>query len=184
MSALGVAEDSESLPTEEFMRVAPGVWAVGDVTGQGASTHLATYQAAIAVADMSNSRGHAAESRAVPRVVFTDPEIGSVGLTEGEARCQGLTLWIGRAPLSVEARGWIQGVGKEGLIKLIEDHDRGVLVGALSVSPSGGEVLALLTLVIHADVPTRTLRSMLFAYPTFHRAVEAALTDLHATTPS
>jgi pyruvate/2-oxoglutarate dehydrogenase complex dihydrolipoamide dehydrogenase (E3) component len=62
---------------------------------------------------------------------------------------------------------------------LVEDRDRGVLVGALSMGPCGGEVLAMLTLAVHAQVPTATLKSMLYAYPTFHRAVEAALSDLH-----
>lgn len=64
------------------------------------------------------------------------------------------------------------------LIKLIGDAERGTLVGALSMGPVGGEVLGLLTLAIHAEVPTAELRSMIYAYPTFHRAVEAALTEL------
>ena len=83
------------------------------------------------------------------------------------------------APIPIEARGWIHKVGNDGLIKLVEDRDRGVLVGALSMGPCGGEVLAMLTLAVHAQVPTATLKSMLYAYPTFHRAVEAALRDLH-----
>jgi pyruvate/2-oxoglutarate dehydrogenase complex dihydrolipoamide dehydrogenase (E3) component len=53
-----------------------------------------------------------------------------------------------------------------------------VLVGATSVGPCGGEVLSMLTTAVHAEVPTATLRSMIYAYPTFHRAVEAALDDL------
>jgi pyruvate/2-oxoglutarate dehydrogenase complex dihydrolipoamide dehydrogenase (E3) component len=64
------------------------------------------------------------------------------------------------------------------LIKLVVDGDRGVLVGALSAGPVGGEVLGLLTLAVHAKVPTAVLRTMIHAYPTFHRAVEAALADL------
>jgi pyruvate/2-oxoglutarate dehydrogenase complex dihydrolipoamide dehydrogenase (E3) component len=69
-------------------------------------------------------------------------------------------------------------VGNAGLIKLVEDADHGVLVRALSMGPVGGEVLGLLTLAIHAEVSTAELRSMIYAYPTFHRAVEAALTEL------
>ena len=63
-------------------------------------------------------------------------------------------------------------MGNEGFIKLVEDTDRGVLVGATSAGPAGGEVLSMLTLAVHAEVPVEQLRRMIFAYPTFHRAVE------------
>jgi pyruvate/2-oxoglutarate dehydrogenase complex dihydrolipoamide dehydrogenase (E3) component len=73
-------------------------------------------------------------------------------------------------------RGWI---AKEvGVIKLVADAGRGVLVGATSVGPSGGEVLSMLATAVHAEVPVATLRTMHFAYPTYHRAVEAALAEL------
>jgi pyruvate/2-oxoglutarate dehydrogenase complex dihydrolipoamide dehydrogenase (E3) component len=80
--------------------------------------------------------------------------------------------------MTSSARGWIHKVGNEELIKLVEDAERGVLIGALSAGPSGGEVLGLLSLAVHAQVPTSTLRTMIYGYPTFHRAVEAALADL------
>jgi pyruvate/2-oxoglutarate dehydrogenase complex dihydrolipoamide dehydrogenase (E3) component len=67
-----------------------------------------------------------------------------------------------------------------GLIKLVEDVDAGVLVGATSVGPWGGEVLSMLTLAVHARVPVPRLRTMIYAYPTFHRGVLDALTDLGA----
>jgi pyruvate/2-oxoglutarate dehydrogenase complex dihydrolipoamide dehydrogenase (E3) component len=73
------------------MRAANGVWAIGDVTGKGAFTHVAMYQAGIAVADILGQDGPGADYRALPRVTFTDPEVGSVGLTEAQAREQGLT---------------------------------------------------------------------------------------------
>ena len=160
------------------MRVAPGIWAVGDVTGVGAFTHVAMFQAAIAIPDILGQVGPAADYRALPRVTFTDPEIGSVGMTEAEARSLGISIRVGSTHTQSSARGWIHKVGNAGLIKLIEDADRGILVGALSMGPAGGEVLGLLTLAIHAQVPTAELRSMIYAYPTFHRAVEAALTEL------
>ena len=176
---IGVDPTSSHLETDENMRVAPGIWAVGDVTGRGSFTHVATYQAHIAVADILGEPIQGADYHAVPRVVYTDPEIGSVGMSEESARAQGFKVRIGLAPIPKEARGWIHKVGNDGLIKLVEDYDRGVLVGALSIGPCGGEVLALLTLAVHAEVSTSTLKSMLYAYPTFHRAVETALSDLH-----
>ena len=79
------------------------------------------------------------------------------------------------APVPSSARGWIHKVGNEGFIKLIVDRKRDVLLGATSMGPHGGEVLGLLTLAVHAQVPIAQLRSMIYAYPTFHRGVEDAL---------
>jgi pyruvate/2-oxoglutarate dehydrogenase complex dihydrolipoamide dehydrogenase (E3) component len=84
----------------------------------------------------------------------------------------------GAALVAHSARGWIHGPGNEGFIKLVEDSDRGVLVGATSVGPRGGEVLSMLALAIKAEVPVSTLRAMIYAYPTFYRGVEDALRDL------
>jgi pyruvate/2-oxoglutarate dehydrogenase complex dihydrolipoamide dehydrogenase (E3) component len=97
-------------------------------------------------------------------------------MTEKQARDAGLTVRVGTADLASSTRGWI--AKAEGLVKLVEDADRGVLVGATAVGPSGGEVLSMLVTAVHAEVPTATLRSMIYAYPTFHRAVESALADL------
>ena len=76
------------------------------------------------------------------------------------------------------ARGWIHKAGNDGFIKLIEDRDRGVLVGATSAGPAGGEVLGALVVAVHGPVPVAELRTMIYAYPTFHRAIEAAVEDL------
>jgi pyruvate/2-oxoglutarate dehydrogenase complex dihydrolipoamide dehydrogenase (E3) component len=119
-----------------------------------------------------------ADYRAVPRVTFTDPEIGSVGLSEWAARDQGIQVRVGKADVSSATRGWIHKAGNRGFIKLVEDADRGVLVGAVSMGPCGGEVLGLLALAVHAEVPTAKLRHMIYAYPTFHRAIETAVKDL------
>jgi pyruvate/2-oxoglutarate dehydrogenase complex dihydrolipoamide dehydrogenase (E3) component len=157
---------------------APQLWAVGDVTGRGAFTHVAMYQAGIAVRDILGQAGPRADYAALPWVTFTDPEIGTVGLTEARAREAGVRVATGTAQLPSSARGWIHKAGNDGLVKLVADADRGVLVGATSAGPTGGEVLGMLTLAVRARVPLDTLRHMIYAYPTFHRAVEDALRDL------
>ena len=173
---VGLDPSARAVEVDERMRAGDGVWAIGDITGKGAFTHMSMYQAAIAVRDILGQPGPAASYHAVPRVTFTDPEVGSVGMTEQQARDAGLNVRVGLTDLASSTRGWI--AKSEGLIKLVEDADRGVLVGATSVGPAGGEVLSMLTTAVHAEVPTETLRSMIYAYPTFHRAVEAALGDL------
>jgi pyruvate/2-oxoglutarate dehydrogenase complex dihydrolipoamide dehydrogenase (E3) component len=178
VASIGVDDTAHGLPVDGLLRVTEGVWGVGDITGVGAFTHVSMYQANIAVEDILGNDPEPADYRALPRVTFTDPEVGSVGLSEAAARQRGLNVRVGRYPIPLSTRGWIHKAGNDGFIKLVQDADRGVLVGATSAGPTGGEVLSMLTLAIHAEVPVPALRRMIFAYPTFHRAVEAALMEL------
>lgn len=178
VAAAGLDESARWIAVDDCLRAGDGVWAVGEVTGKGAFTHVAMYQAGIAVADILGQPTAAADYRALPRVTFTDPEVGSVGLTEQAARERGIAVRTGTAQVPRSARGWIHKAGNAGFIKLVEDSSRGVLVGATSVGPVGGEVLSILVLAVHAEVPVATLRRMIYAYPTFHRGVEDALRDL------
>jgi pyruvate/2-oxoglutarate dehydrogenase complex dihydrolipoamide dehydrogenase (E3) component len=177
-AAVGIDEQAKVISVDAHLRAAPGVWALGDVVGKGAFTHMSMYHADIIVADILGEEHHPAEYHAVPRVTFTDPEIGGVGLTEARAREQGIAVRVGSYQIPSATRGWIHKAGNDGFIKLVEDAERSVLVGATSVGPAGGEVLSMLTLAVHAAVPTERLREMIYAYPTFHRAVEDALRDL------
>src|SRR4029077_3728739 len=179
VAAVGLDPAAKTIPTDGWMRATDGVWAIGDVTGKGAFTHMSMYQADIAVRDILGQGGEPADYRAVPRVTFTDPEIGSVGLTEEQAREAGLRVRTGTAEVPYAARGWIHKAGNDGFIKVIEDADRSVLVGATSAGPVGGEVLSALQVAIRAEVPVATLRNMPYAYPTFHRAIEDALKNLN-----
>jgi pyruvate/2-oxoglutarate dehydrogenase complex dihydrolipoamide dehydrogenase (E3) component len=176
LDTVGLDPSARAVETDGRMRAGDGLWAIGDITGKGAFTHMSMYQSAIAARDILGQDGPEASYTAVPHVTFTDPEVGSVGMTEQQARAAGLNIRVGTTDLASSTRGWI--AKGEGLIKLVEDADRGVLVGATSVGPSGGEVLGMLVTAVHAEVPTATLRSMIYAYPTFHRAVEDALSRL------
>jgi pyruvate/2-oxoglutarate dehydrogenase complex dihydrolipoamide dehydrogenase (E3) component len=176
--AVGIDEHLRAIPVDGHMRAAPGVWALGDITGKGAFTHMSMYQAEIVINDILGRDGWRAEYHAVPRVTYTDPEIGAVGLTEKQAREAGLDVRTSVTSVPESARGWIHKAGNDGFIKLVEDCDRGVLAGATSAGPWGGEVLGALAVAVHAAVPIRRLREMIYAYPTFHRAIEAALAGL------
>ncbi|MEO7005610.1 MAG: NAD(P)/FAD-dependent oxidoreductase [Terrimesophilobacter sp.] len=179
LAALGVDTSRRTLDVDPHLRIADGVYAVGDITGKGAFTHMSMYQAQIVIRHILGRQGQGAEYHAVPRVTFTDPEVGSVGLTEQQAREQGIPVGIGLSHLPESSRGWIHKAGNDGLIKLIADTDRGILVGATSVGPSGGEVLSMLTLAVHERISVKRLREMIYAYPTFHRAVEDALNQIN-----
>lgn len=175
VDTVGLDPEAGVAPTDGRMRAGTRLWAVGDITGRGSFTHVSMYQAEIAVRDILGQPGPDADYRALPRVTFTDPEIGAVGLTERQARDRGLRVRTSVVPLSSSTRGWIHGPGNEGFVKLVEDADREVLIGATSAGPVGGEVLYGLNVAVHAEVPVDRLRHMLYTYPTFHRTVGAAL---------
>jgi pyruvate/2-oxoglutarate dehydrogenase complex dihydrolipoamide dehydrogenase (E3) component len=178
VATVGLDPDGKAIEVDDRMRAGERLWAVGDVTGRGAFTHVAMYQAGIAVRDILGQDGPPADYRALPRVTFIDPEIGAVGLTEAQARERGLTVRTGTAQVPSTARGWIHKAGNPGFIKLVADADRGLLVGATSAGPVGGEVLSGLAVAVHGEVPVDRLRHMIYAYPTFHRGIEDALREL------
>ncbi len=176
LETVGLDPSARKVDVDERMRAGDRLWAIGDIVGHGAFTHMSMYHSAIAVASILGKDGPTADYRAVPHVTFTDPEVGGVGMTERQARDAGINVRVGLTDLAASTRGWI--AKAEGLIKLVEDADKGVLVGANVVGPAGGEILGMLTTAVHAEVPTATLRTMIYAYPTLHRAVESALADL------
>jgi pyruvate/2-oxoglutarate dehydrogenase complex dihydrolipoamide dehydrogenase (E3) component len=172
LDTVGLDPQAHSLETDERMRVKDGLWAIGDVTGKGAFTHMSMYQAAVVIRDLLGEDGPWADYRAVPHVTFTHPEVAGVGLTEAQAREQGIDVRVGLDE-GLGTRGWI--MQQPGFIKVVADRERGILVGATVVGPSAGEVLGMLAAAVHAEVPVATLRAMPYAYPTLHRAIEAAV---------
>ncbi|MEW1955829.1 FAD-dependent oxidoreductase [Terrabacter sp. NPDC080008] len=176
LDAVGVPSDARTAPVDDRCRVTDSVWAVGDITGKGAFTHVSMYQAGIVIRDVLGEDGPPAEYAALPRVTFTDPEVGAVGMTEKQAREKLANVTVGLVPLGETTRGWI--AKADGFIKVVADADRGVLVGATSMGPAGGEVLGALAVAVHGQVPVDRMRSMIYAYPTLHRGIETALGDL------
>jgi pyruvate/2-oxoglutarate dehydrogenase complex dihydrolipoamide dehydrogenase (E3) component len=178
LDTVGLDHKAPAIKVDGHQRAGDRFWAVGDVTGHGAFTHVGMYQAGIAIRDILGEPGPPADYRALPRVTFTDPEVGSVGLTEANARAAGIPTQVGIAQVPESTRGWVHKAGNDGLIKLVADADQGVLVGATSAGPTGGEVLSALAVAVHARVPINTLRHMMYAYPTFHRSIEVAVRQL------
>ncbi len=181
LETVGLDPTARTVPVDERLRAGERLWAIGDVTGHGAFTHVSMYQQAVALRDILGEEGPAARYHAVPHVTFTDPEVGGVGRTERQARDAGIAVRTGLTRLEQSSRGFTHGPGGHGLIKVVEDADRGVLVGATAMGPAGGEILGFLAVAVHAEVPVETLKSMIFAYPTFHRAIESALGDLESS---
>ena len=178
LETVGLDPSARLLEPDDHMRVGNRLWAVGDVTASGGFTHMAIYHADIAINDILGNPGPGADYRAKPRVTFTDPEVGAAGLTEEQARKKGIMVRTGIQKASVTSRGWIHGPGNDGLIKVVEDADRGILVGATAMGPRGGDILGIFELAIRKQIPTDDLRHLIYAYPTFYRGVGEAVRNL------
>lgn len=179
VGCLGVEEDASSIPTDDRLRVTERTWAVGDVTGHGAFTHVAYYQAQIAAADILEIDHPPADYSAVPRVVYTDPEVGGVGVTEAQARARGMDVSVGILPTSESDRGWLYGPGADqGFIKVVSDNATGTVIGGSALGPAAGEVIAALSIAIRARVSVTDLLEVIYPYPTFTRALRGAIRRL------
>ena len=174
LDTVGATVERGVVSTDERMRAGEKLWAVGDITGKGAFTHVSMYQAAVAVRDVLGEDGPWADYRSVTRATFTEPEVASTGLSEARARAELANVAVSTGDLG--SRGWI--AKADGLVKVVADADRKILVGATVVGPTGGEVIGLLGLAIQQEVPVTELLELHFAYPTYYRAVEAALKGL------
>jgi pyruvate/2-oxoglutarate dehydrogenase complex dihydrolipoamide dehydrogenase (E3) component len=182
---VGVDTSARTLTIDDDLRVVgpdgaiDALYAIGDVTGAGAFTHVAVHQARAVIEALRSGTATDASNpiTALPRVTFTDPEIGAVGLTEKQARDKGLDVRVATATLEGAAtRGWIHGPGNDGFITVVAVD--GVLVGATSAGPTGGEVLGALSVAVQAKIPVADLRRQIWAYPTMHRGIEYVLSLL------
>lgn len=182
----GGLESEKALPTDDLMRVLDsggksieGVYAVGDVAGKGgAFTHVAVTHGRMVADQLLGRKTVPFGERAVGHVTFTDPEVGAVGLTEAAARDKGLDIAVASYPMEKVARAWMHGPGNEGILKIIVDRKSETLVGATVVGPHAGEVLSGFTAAVAGNIPIGTLRSTVWAYPTYHRGFDAVFDEL------
>jgi pyruvate/2-oxoglutarate dehydrogenase complex dihydrolipoamide dehydrogenase (E3) component len=167
------------IPVDAHCRVTDGVWACGDCTGVALFTHVAKYQARIAIADMAG-RPREADYRAIPRVIFTDPEVAAVGLTEAQARDAGLDVAVARLdlPTGGVARSYTYERDPRGEMQLIFDRRERVMVGAWAVAPQAGEWIHEAALAIRARVPFEVLLDTVPQFPSFSEGYLLALLSM------
>ena len=160
------------IEVDERLRATENVWAIGDVSGVALFTHVGKYQARIAAADMCG-RDVKADYRAIPAGIFTDPEVGTVGRTDGDG------LVSARWELTKTPRlATYERPKREGFVRLFAEPRERVLVGAVSVGPQATEWLGQLTLAVRSRTPVDVLVDTIQPYPTFSEAIFFALRDL------
>lgn len=170
LDSLGIEPGKQGIEVDERLRAGDGVWAIGDATGVALFTHLGKYQARIAARDILGKEARA-DYRAIPRVVFTDPQVAAVG--ESEGKVTGTVQLASVARTSTYTREYAK---RPGFLTVVSDGAK--LTGAYAVGPEVGEWLQQATLAIRAEIPVDTLRDVIQPFPTFSEAFVNALADL------
>ncbi|HWU36312.1 MAG TPA: mercuric reductase [Candidatus Acidoferrum sp.] len=142
-----------------------GVWALGDVNGGPAFTHISYDDYQIVYGNLVEGKNLTTEGRVVPYSVFTDPQLGRVGMTEQEARRTGRKLKIGNIKMSWVARA-IERDETAGLMKLVVDAETDRLLGAAILATEGGELVHVLEALMLARAPYTVLKNAIFIHPT------------------
>ncbi|MGA8217746.1 MAG: NAD(P)/FAD-dependent oxidoreductase [Solirubrobacterales bacterium] len=170
LDTVGIEPGKQGVEVDQRLRAGDSIWAIGDVTGVALFTHLGKYQARIAARDILGHEARA-DYRAIPRVVFTDPQVAAVGESEGKST--GTTQLASVARTSTYTREYAE---RPGFLTVVSDGDK--LTGAYAVGPEAGEWLQQATLAIRAEVPVDVLRDTIQPFPTFSEAFVNALADL------
>lgn len=154
------------IPVNDRLETAvEGIWALGDVKGGPAFTHISYNDYQIVFANLIEGKNLSIKNRIVPYCVYTDPELGRVGMTEKEARAQGRPLKIGKIPMSKVARA-VERDETAGMMKLIVDATNDRILGATVLGTSGGELVQILYTLMLGDLPYTLLKGAVYIHPT------------------
>jgi pyruvate/2-oxoglutarate dehydrogenase complex dihydrolipoamide dehydrogenase (E3) component len=155
----------------------PGIWAVGDVKGGPAFTHISYNDYQIVFGNLIEGRNQTTDNRYVPYSVFTDPQLGGVGMTEKEARMKGYKLKIGKIPMSYVARA-IERDETAGLMKLIVDASTDRVLGASILATEGGELVQLIGVLMMSGAPYTLLKGAVYIHPTLSEGFWSLMEDV------
>jgi pyruvate/2-oxoglutarate dehydrogenase complex dihydrolipoamide dehydrogenase (E3) component len=142
-----------------------GVYALGDIKGGPAFTHISYDDFRIVRSNLIEKKTASTANRLVPYVVFIDPQLGRIGLTEAEARTQNRSLRIAKLPMNSVARA-LEVDETRGFMKAIVDADTGQILGAAVLGIEGGEIMSALQIAMMGKLPYTALRDGIFAHPT------------------
>jgi pyruvate/2-oxoglutarate dehydrogenase complex dihydrolipoamide dehydrogenase (E3) component len=172
LGAAGLQVDERGyIPVNERLETAvPGIWALGDVKGGPAFTHISYDDYRIVAANLLGGGGRSVADRLVPYTVFTDPQLGRVGLTETEARSRGLEVRVATLRMDQVARA-LETAEPRGFIKAVIDAKTGSVLGAAVLGVDGGELMAQLEIAMLGGVTAGRLHDAVFAHPTLAEAL-------------
>jgi pyruvate/2-oxoglutarate dehydrogenase complex dihydrolipoamide dehydrogenase (E3) component len=167
LAAAGIQTDARGFikVNERLETNVPGIYALGDVKGGPAFTHISYDDFRIIRTNLLQKGDASIHDRLVPYTVFIDPQLGRVGLTETEARAQGRAIKVATMPMNYVARA-LEVDESRGFMKAVVDADTGQILGCAILGIEGGEIMAMLEIAMMGKVPYTTLRDAVFAHPT------------------
>lgn len=167
LQATGVTTDEHGFiqVNDRLESSQPGIYALGDVKGGPAFTHISYDDYRVVNQNLLEGGKASIADRPVPYTVFTDPQLGRVGLSEQEARQQGKSIKVATMPMTSVARA-IETGRTEGLMKVIIDADTDQIIGAAILGVEGGEIMSMLQIAMMGNVTYPRLRDAIFAHPT------------------
>ncbi|NJN14860.1 MAG: mercuric reductase [Oscillochloris sp.] len=172
LAAAGITTDRRGniVVDERLATNVPGIYAVGDVNGGPAFTHISYDDFRILKANLLEGGAQTTKDRLVPYVVFIDPQLGRVGLSEEEARKQGLNVNIAAIPMNYVARA-LEVDEPRGIMKAVVDAENGKILGFTMLGIEGGEIMSAVQLAMQGGLPYTALRDGVFAHPTLAEAL-------------
>jgi pyruvate/2-oxoglutarate dehydrogenase complex dihydrolipoamide dehydrogenase (E3) component len=184
---LGIEKAGIEIDDHGFVRVnerletnVPGIWALGDVKGGPAFTHISYNDYQIIFGNLIEHKSLSIGKRIVPYAVFTDPELGRIGMIETEARASKRRLKIGKIPMDWVARA-IERDETAGMMKIIVDAEDDKILGAAILSTDGGELVQLFMPIMRAGLPYTILKGAVYTHPTLVEGFWTLMEEVKAT---
>jgi dihydrolipoyl dehydrogenase len=157
----------------------PGVYAIGDVVaGTPLLAHVATAEGMIAVGDIAGRPTRPINRNRIPGATYTDPGIGSVGLTEAQARAQGFNVKVGKFPFAANSKATILDK-HEGFVKVISEEQYGEILGVHIIGPEAFELVSEAVTAMEAEATVESMMSTIHAHPTIYEAVGEAFNNVY-----
>jgi mercuric reductase len=181
LDRIGVDASPRGIVVDEHQRTnVPGIWAAGDVAAGPLFTPTAQYQARLAVDDMFGNGARTADYSIVPTAIFTDPELGAVGLTESDARAEGYDVDVVKHPLSAVTRAQFS-TSRRGLYKIVFDRTTRKVLGVHVVSRGASDIVGSLAPSLKLGVTIDDLALVHHVYPSYSEGLKAAAEQALAT---
>ena len=157
----------------------PGLYAIGDiVAGTPQLAHVATAEGMIAVSHIAGKPTQPINRNRIPGATYTEPGIGSVGLSEAQAKAQGFKVKIGKFPFAANSKATILGK-HEGFVKIISDEQFGEILGVHIIGPEAYELISEAVTAMEAEATVETMMSTIHAHPTIYEAVGEAFNNVY-----
>ena len=177
---LKVELDREFIKVDDYQQTGePGVYAIGDVVaGTPQLAHVASMQGMVAVAHMAGKPAKPINRNRIPGCTYTEPGIGSVGLTEAQARAAGYSVKVGKFPFAANSKATILG-RHDGFVKIVSDEKHGEVLGVHIIGPEAFELIGEGVLAMSAEATVDTVIHTIHAHPTIYEAVGEAFNAVY-----